>query len=283
MHTPPAPQQQLVLQMVALAIAEDIGPGDITSSIIPVAQRSSAQILTREDCVVCGIPWVEATFAARDPDCRLDWRVSEGQQVQAGTLLCEISGTTRTLLESERIALNFLQTLSGVATCARRYVDAVKDYSSKILDTRKTIPGLRLAQKYAAACGGCHNHRFGLYDAILIKENHILAAGGIGEVVAQLRRARPGVAIEIEVEDLHELEQALEAEVERVLLDNFTTDTLAEAVTMSRGRAETEASGGITLDNIAEVAKTGVDYISVGAITKDIDAIDLSMRIDNTR
>ena len=279
MSTPPAPQQQLVLQMVALAIAEDIGPGDITSSVIPPAQRSSAQIVTREHCVVCGIPWVDATFAARDPACQPDWQVEEGQQVQAGTVLCEISGTTRTLLESERIALNFLQTLSGVATCASYYVEAVKNYPTRILDTRKTIPGLRLAQKYAAACGGCHNHRFGLYDAILIKENHILAAGSIAGAVAQLRQAHPGTAIEIEVEDLQELREALDAGVERVLLDNFSTETLTEAVALARGKAETEASGGITLDNIAGVAKTGVDYISVGAITKNVQAIDLSMRI----
>jgi nicotinate-nucleotide pyrophosphorylase (carboxylating) len=265
---------------VAAALAEDVGAGDWTAQLLPAAQQAQAVILSRMPAIVCGQPWAERTLLTLDPGMRVEWLVAEGAAVQAGETLCRLEGRTRALLTGERTALNFLQLLSAVATATRRYVDAVAGTRARILDTRKTLPGLRLAQKYAVAAGGGMNHRKGLYDGVLIKENHIAAAGG---VAAALQRARevapPGVWIQIEVETRAQLEEALAAGAKMVLLDNMTPAQMAEAVRFTAGRAELEASGGITLATVREIAETGVDRISIGSLTKDVDAIDLSMRL----
>jgi nicotinate-nucleotide pyrophosphorylase (carboxylating) len=263
---------------VARALAEDLGSGDITALLIPPSLQASATVISREEAVVCGSAWFDGVFQAIDPQLHIAWRVRDGETVAPGATLCTLGGAARALLSGERTALNFLQTLSGTATRARDYAMAVAGTGVKILDTRKTIPGLRAAQKYAVRCGGGHNHRMGLYDAILIKENHILAAGSIVQAVAKARSVAPGKSVEVEVETLEELEAALAAAADIILLDNFTTEHLAEAVAINRGRAKLEASGGISLANIRQIAATGVDYISVGAITKDLHAVDLSMR-----
>lgn len=265
---------------VAAALAEDVGAGDWTAQLLPAAQQAEAVIRSRMPAVICGQPWAERTLLTLDPGMRVKWLVAEGAAVQAGESVCRLEGLTRALLSGERTALNFLQLLSAVATVTRRYVDAVAGTRAKILDTRKTLPGLRLAQKYAVAIGGGMNHRKGLYDGILVKENHIAAAGG---VTAALQRAReiapPGVWIQIEVETRAQLEEALAAGAKMVLLDNMTPAQMAEAVRFTAGRAELEASGGITLATVREIAETGVDRISIGSLTKDIDAVDLSMRL----
>lgn len=265
---------------VAAALAEDVGAGDWTAQLLPAAQQAEAVILSRMPAVICGQPWAERTLLTLDPGMRVKWLVAEGAAVQAGESVCRLEGLTRALLSGERTALNFLQLLSAVATVTRRYVDAVAGTRAKILDTRKTLPGLRLAQKYAVAIGGGMNHRKGLYDGVLIKENHIAAAGG---VTAALQRARevapPGVWIQVEVETRAQLEEALAVGAKMVLLDNMTPAQMAEAVRFTAGRAELEASGGITLATVREIAETGVDRISIGSLTKDIDAIDLSMRM----
>ena len=264
---------------VDTALAEDLGNGDLTAGLIPATSRARAVIVSREAAVLCGRAWVDRVFAGLDPSVAVEWQAGDGDLVAENTVLCRLHGPARALLSGERTALNFLQTLSATATLTRRYVDAVAGLPVKVLDTRKTLPGLRLAQKYAVRCGGGHNHRLGLFDAILIKENHIQAAGGIGPAVAAARRqAADGTTIEVEVEDLDELRQALEAGADIVLLDNMPSATLREAVAINAGRARLEASGGITLKTIREVAETGVDYVSTGALTKDIAAIDLSMR-----
>jgi len=264
---------------VEAALAEDIGSGDLTAQLIPPDQAARASIISREAAVLCGTAWFEACFRRLDAEVKIKWFARDGEAVATGQTLAEISGNARALLSAERPALNFLQTLSATATATRQYVEAVKGTRARIMDTRKTLPGLRLAQKYAVKCGGGENQRSGLYDGILIKENHIMAAGSIREVLAQAAKiAPPGVSIQIEVESLEELEQALEAGSRLVLLDNFSLEQMREAVKTAGSRAELEASGGITLEAVRAVAETGVHRISVGSLTKDIKAVDLSMR-----
>ena len=265
---------------VARALDEDVGSGDLTAQLIPAGQTARARVITREPAVIAGRPWFDACFRALDPECTIHWRVNEGDAVAADDVLVEISGLARALLTAERPALNFLQTLSAVATATRPYVDAVRGTHAAILDTRKTLPGLRIAEKYAVRVGGGQNQRVGLYDGILIKENHIAAAGGIAQVMeAAFKLAGDAVSVQIEVETLDELEQALAAGAPLILLDNFSLADLRHAVQLSHGRALLEASGNITLDTVRAVAETGVDRISVGSLTKHIHAVDLSMRI----
>ncbi len=264
---------------IGLIVDEDVGSGDITAAIIPASASAQATVISRESMVLCGQAWFAAVFAYLAENTNIRWAVGDGDQVAANTVLCTLQGTARTLLTGERTALNLLQTLSGTATVSRRFADAVQGTGAKVLDTRKTLPGLRKAQKYAVRCGGCYNHRFGLYDGILIKENHILAAGSITRAVATVRLLHQSMPVEIEVENCAELEEALTAGADRVLLDNFDIDALNEAVSITAGRTELEASGNITLNNIRTVAETGIDFISVGALTKDLKAVDLSMRI----
>jgi nicotinate-nucleotide pyrophosphorylase (carboxylating) len=264
---------------IARFIAEDVGSGDLTALIIPEFQQATASVITREDMILCGRIWFEAVFSYLDQQTVIDWQVSEGDKVKAGATLCRLSGNARTLLTGERAALNLLQTLSATATLAQRYAQAVEGLNVRVLDTRKTLPGLRQAQKYAVRCGGCHNHRSGLYDGILIKENHILAAGSIASALEKARALNSGVPIEVEVETLDELDQALAANAERVLLDNFSLEQLGAAVARNARRAKLEVSGNVNLDNIRSIAETGVDFISIGALTKNVQAIDLSMRI----
>jgi len=260
-------------------LAEDVGQGDLTARIVPSETWANARVVTREHMVVCGRPWFDAVFVRLDPSARADWHVAEGGEAEAGTELCRLWGPARALLTGERTALNLLQTLSGTATLAREYARAVAGTGLKVLDTRKTLPGLRAAQKYAVRCGGCQNHRMGLDDGILIKENHILAAGSIALAVETARALNAGVMIEVEVETLDELDQALAAGAERVLLDEFSLDMMREAVARNAGRAMLEVSGNVDLRTIRAIAETGVDYASVGALTKNVRAIDLSMRI----
>jgi nicotinate-nucleotide pyrophosphorylase (carboxylating) len=260
-------------------LAEDIESGDLTAAILPEAACASAIVMTRESMVVCGQAWFKAVFGRLDPSVQIVWECEEGAEVQAGGLLCRLEGPARSLMTGERTALNLLQTLSATATLARKYAKAVEGTGVKILDTRKTIPGLRLAQKYAVRCGGCHNHRIGLYDGILIKENHILAAGSITRAIRSAEGLQAGVMIEVEVETLDELNEALAAGAKRILLDEFTLSMVREAVVMAANRAELEVSGSVTLEAIREIAETGVNYISVGALTKNVRAIDLSMRV----
>lgn len=267
---------------VTAALAEDIGGGDWTAQLTPAGAAAGAHIITRNDALICGAPWFDACFRRLDPAVIIEWAVAEGAPARAGQSLVRVRGTARALLTGERTALNFLQLLSAVATVTRRYVDAVAGSRAQIVDTRKTLPGLRLAQKYAVRTGGGTNHRMGLYDAILIKENHIAAAGGIEAALrAAARVAPPGVWTQIEVENFDQLKTALAAGAKMILLDNMNTDQMAEAVKLTAGRAQLEASGGITLDNVRAIALTGVDRISIGGLTKDIKAIDLSMRFDD--
>ena len=259
-------------------LEEDIGSGDITAAIIPETTHAQAEVLTREDIIMSGQAWFDAVFNHLDTNVTINWLVSEGEAVKKNTVLCKVSGSARALLTGERTALNLLQLLSATATVARKYADAVADTGCKILDTRKTIPGLRDAQKYAVACGGCHNHRIGLYDGVLIKENHIMAAGSITKAI-QKARELTSVTVEVEVESISELLEALAAKPDRIMLDNFSLADLRAAVKLSAGAVELEASGNIDLDNIHSIAQTGVDYISIGALTKHVKAVDLSMRI----
>jgi len=269
---------------VADALAEDIGSGDLTASLVPETSNASASIFARENAVMAGRPWVDEVYAQLDADIRIEWQQDDGDRIDENTVLCEIEGPARAVLTGERTALNFLQTLSATATVTACYVAALKGTDTRVLDTRKTVPGLRLAQKYAVRCGGGVNHRIGLFDAILIKENHILSAGSISNAINAALESAADVMIEIEVESLDELREALEAGAMRLLLDNFSIDDLRAAVDINRETgaplAELEASGGLTLDQLRQVAETGVDYISVGAISKNIRAIDLSMRFD---
>jgi nicotinate-nucleotide pyrophosphorylase (carboxylating) len=269
-----------LLHTVRAALDEDIGSGDITAALIPGDQMASATVICRETAVVCGQAWFNAVFAELDSRISISWRVHDGDKVQDNETLCTLSGPARPILTGERTALNFLQTLSATATRARHYAETIADLPARILDTRKTIPGLRHAQKYAVRVGGCNNHRSGLYDGILIKENHIAAAGSINKAVKNARTANPNVMVEVEVEDDGQIQQALAAGADRLLLDNFTLPALIAAVQVVAGRAELEASGGITLENLRETARTGVDFISIGTLTKDIHAIDLSMIFD---
>lgn len=268
-------------QNIATAMAEDVGTGDVTASLIPSSQTAEATIISREPAIICGIPWADACFAIVDANIKIDWLVTEGEQVRPNQTLCNIAGSARHMLTAERPALNFLQTLSATATQTKRYVDAVAGTQAQIMDTRKTIPGLRLAQKYAVTVGGGYNQRIALYDGILIKENHIAAAGGVKEALIAAEQLKANVPIQIEVESIEQLEIALSANAKLVLLDNFNTEMLKLAVALNKKRAILEASGGISLNNIREIALTGVDRISIGSLTKNIQAIDLSMRFKN--
>jgi nicotinate-nucleotide pyrophosphorylase (carboxylating) len=265
---------------VTAALAEDIGTCDWTAMLTPADATAQASVVCRSAAIIAGRPWFDAVFRELDAAITITWRVTEGQTVAPNTTLCTLTGAARALLTGERVALNFLQTLSAVATATRRYVDAVKGTRAAILDTRKTLPGLRIAQKYAVKTGGGMNHRMGLYDGVLIKENHITATGGVTAALAAAQKIAPaGVWIQIEVETLEQLREALAAGAELILLDNMSTEKMHEAVAIAAGRAKLEASGGITMDNVRAIAETGVDRISIGALTKDIQAVDLSMRI----
>ncbi len=271
--------QQTINTQITTALQEDIGSGDLTAALIPAERQGRATVITREAMVICGQPWVDAVFRHIDAKVRMDWRLQEGMFAKAGQTLFSIDGPARALLTGERTALNFLQTLSATATVTRRYVDAIKGTKAVIVDTRKTLPGLRLAQKYAVKIGGGVNHRIGLYDGVLIKENHIMAAGGVKPALAFAQKNTPkGVPIQIEVETLEQLGIALEAGAKMILLDNFDLARMREAVKLNDGRAKLESSGGVNLETVRAIAETGVDRISIGALTKDIRAIDLSMR-----
>ena len=265
-------------KQVTLALAEDIGDGDVTAKLIPDDKLADARIICREPAILCGADWVSEVFNQLDTAIQIDWHCQDGDNIQSDQELCRLHGSARHLLSGERSALNFLQTLSATATQAHEYVMAVEGTGCRILDTRKTIPGLRLAQKYAVRCGGAYNHRTGLYDMVLIKENHISAAGSIQAAVDTARRLSPDIPLEVEVENLQQLQQALDADVDRILLDNMDIPTLKQAVQMTNKRIPLEASGGVTQETAREIAQTGVDYISIGSITKHIHAIDFSMR-----
>ena len=273
----PTPEQ--IRANVLAALAEDVGDGDITAQLIPADNRSRGRVIPREEGVLCGSAWVDAVFDEVNPDIKISWHKRDGDSLAAGDTLFDFSGPARGLLTGERAALNFLQLLSGTATRCRRYAELVAGTGAKLLDTRKTIPGLRVAQKYAVTCGGCHNHRIGLFDAYLIKENHINACGGIAQAVATARNHAPEKPVEVEVENLEELELALQAGADRIMLDNFSLQNLREAVAINNARAELEASGNVTDKTLRPIAETGVDYISIGALTKDCKALDLSMRL----
>jgi nicotinate-nucleotide pyrophosphorylase (carboxylating) len=273
--------QESRIHTVAQSLKEDIGDGDITARLIPADRISSGRVITREAAVIAGTAWVDEVFRQVDPGVQLDWQVKDGESVAAGQTLFSMTGNARSLLTAERSALNWLQALSGTATLCASYAARVAHTGVKLLDTRKTIPGLRLAQKYAVTCGGCHNHRIGLWDAFLIKENHIAACGSIAAAVAEARRIAPGKPVEVETENRDELEQALAAGADIIMLDEFPLEAMREAVALTAGAAKLEASGGINEATLVPVAETGVDYISIGALTKDIRAIDLSMRLDS--
>ena len=270
--------EEALLETVRTALTEDIGSGDITAALIPADSEAAASVICRETAVVCGMAWFNAVFMELDDRIEIRWMVKDGQQAHPGQTLCTLQGPARAMLSGERTALNFLQTLSGTATLARSYADAVSGLPVRVLDTRKTLPGLRAAQKYAVRTGGCHNHRMGLYDGILIKENHIMAAGSIHRAVQEARKLNPALPVEIEVEDLGGVREALEAGANTLLLDNFDLADLEAAVTLNQGKANLEASGGIDLDNLRAIAATGVDSISTGSLTKHLHAVDLSMR-----
>lgn len=272
-------QPEVIAANVRAALAEDIGSGDITALLIPASQAAHACVITRERAVVCGRAWAEEVFRQVDPGIRLTWHCDDGDTVDPGKVLFEVNGSARALLSAERTALNFLQLLSGIATRCRRFADLVIGLPTKLLDTRKTIPGLRIAQKYAVSCGGCHNHRLGLYDAFLIKENHIAACGSIHAAVATARRQAPGRPVQVEVETITQLTEALEARADTVMLDNFNLEQMREAVLFTAGRVPLEASGGVSELTLRAIAETGVDYVSIGTLTKDCKAIDLSMRL----
>ncbi len=268
---------------VDAALREDIGSGDVTAALVPAAQQVRGRLVTREDAILCGRPWAEATFARLDRQVQLTWHAADGEPISAGAVVFEIAGTARAILTGERTALNFLQLLSATATVTRRFVAAVAGTECRILDTRKTLPGLRSAQKYAVRCGGGDNYRMGLYDCVLIKENHIAAAGSIAGAIASARRTAPGITVEVEVESLAELEQALAAAPDIIMLDDFSLEDMRAAVARNRAagrRARLEASGSVTLEVVRAIAETGVDYVSVGSLTKHVQAIDLSMRLE---
>jgi nicotinate-nucleotide pyrophosphorylase (carboxylating) len=269
---------ETIREQVRLALQEDVGAGDVTADLIDAQQESKAKVMAREDGILCGRDWFDETFHQVDPKIRIDWQLDEASPITVDQALCTLSGRTRALLTAERTALNFLQTLSGTATTTRQFVEKLAGTGVQILDTRKTLPGLRLAQKYAVYCGGGMNHRIGLYDMILIKENHIASCGSISAALQRAQADNHGVEIEIEVEDIAGLEEALQAGATRILLDNFSIINLKKAVDVNQQRAKLEVSGNITLDNIRDYALTGIDYISSGSITKHVHAIDLSMQ-----
>ncbi len=273
------PSADLILCDVERALAEDFGAGDATADLLPADARARAQVRTREAAVIAGAAWFDACFRACDAAVEIDWHARDGDAVGADAILCHLRGNARALVGAERSALNFLQTLSATATVTARYVDAVRGSHTRILDTRKTLPGLRLAQKYAVRCGGGSNHRIGLFDAILIKENHIAAAGSLTAAVSAARAAHPQLLLEVEVENFVELDEALAAGVDRIMLDEFDDHDLRHAVTRVGGRVQLEVSGGVGLERVRSIAETGVDFISVGALTKHVRAIDLSMRV----
>lgn len=283
LHNPFAPfdaaLEAAFARNIADAIAEDVGSGDLTGLLVPAGEQVRAQVIVREAAVLCGAPWFAGVMHAIDPAIHIDWRYAEGAQMNADSVVCMIDAPARTLLTAERSALNFLQLLSGVASATRRYVAAVEGTDAAILDTRKTLPGLRLAQKYAVRVGGGRNQRLALYDGILIKENHIAAAGGVGAAVRAARELNAGVTIQVEVETLAQLDEALAAGATSVLLDNFDLEAMHKAVRITNGRALLEASGGISMETVSAIAQTGVDRISIGGLTKDIRATDYSLRI----
>jgi len=270
-----------IRRIVRAALDEDIGSGDLTAELIPEDSQTNATVITRKSMVLCGTLWFDECFLTIDPNCKITWLFKDGEITEAGQTICKIKGGTRAMLSAERCALNFLQTLSATATLTRLYVEAVIGTKAKIMDTRKTLPGLRIAQKYAVKCGGGHNQRIGLFDGILIKENHIIAAGGITEALNQALSTAPSdTSIQIEVESLDELRSALDAGAKLVLLDNFPLTDLHIAVEINKNRAQLEVSGNVNLQTVHDIAKTGVDRISIGGLTKDVNAIDLSMRFE---
>ena len=272
--------QQYIQQLVDLALKEDIGSGDITAELVRPDTNARAVVVSRETGVLCGSTFVNTVFSMLDAEINIDWFKSDGDLLEPNDTLFTVSGNARKILTGERTALNFLQLLSGTATLAFRFANFVEGTSVRLLDTRKTIPGLRLAQKYAVTCGGCHNHRIGLYDAFLIKENHIEACGGIADAISAARKSAPGKTVEIEVETLNELQLALAANPDRIMLDNFSEAMLREAVAANAGQCELEASGNITELNLRSIAETGIDFISIGALTKRVEPLDLSMRLE---
>ena len=265
--------------LVQAALEEDIGRGDLTAILVPENTQAKAQLISRENAVLCGSPWFEASFTALDSSVEIRWFAEEGSDLAVGQKVCEITGNARSILTAERTAINLLQTLSGTASITRRYVEQLEGMKTQVLDTRKTIPGMRVAQKYAARTGGALNHRFGLYDGILLKENHIRAAGSIKKAVELAVQAAPvGILLEVEVESLDEMQQAIEAGAKRILLDNFSLDQLGKAVDRKPNEVELEASGNVTFETLREIAQTGVDYVSVGALTKHLRAVDYSLQ-----
>ncbi len=271
--------QQAIINNVRFALEEDIGSGDITAQLIGAETQAHARIISRDAAVIAGQAWVDEVFRQVDPSVVVTWHVADGDHVSPNQCLYELQGNARALLTGERAALNFLQLLSGTASRCAYYADLVKNTSVRLLDTRKTIPGLRIAQKYAVTCGGCHNHRIGLYDAFLIKENHIMACGGIEAAINTARQNEPGKPVEVEVENLAEFRTAMAAGADIIMLDNFTLADMRTAVTENQGKAKLEASGGVTEHTLVSIAETGVDYISIGTLTKDCKAVDLSMRL----
>ncbi|HEY1588288.1 MAG TPA: carboxylating nicotinate-nucleotide diphosphorylase [Rhodanobacter sp.] len=274
-----APDAAHIAVDVERALAEDLGQGDATAGLLPPNAHAHAELTCRDAAVIAGTAWFDGCFRRLDPSVRIDWQLHDGQRASPGTVICRLSGYARALVSAERSALNFLQLLSGTATVTADYVAAVAGTAVRILDTRKTVPGLRLAQKYAVRCGGGHNHRIGLYDAILVKENHIIAAGSIAAAVQAARQLHPNLLLEVEVENLDELTQAVDAGVDRIMLDNFSLPQMTAAVQYTAGRVPLEVSGNVDLRTIGEFARTGVDFISVGALTKHVRAIDLSLRL----
>lgn len=272
--------RQSRIETVAQSLREDIGSGDITAALIPADRYTSGRVITREHAVIAGTEWVDEVFRQVDARVQIHWQVKDGDQVTPDQTLFTLEGPARSLLTGERSALNWLQTLSGVATTCRRFADQVSHTQVRLLDTRKTLPGLRLAQKYAVTCGGCDNHRIGLWDAFLIKENHIAACGSINAAVKAARELAPGRPVEVETETMDELSQALASGADIIMLDEFSLEDMRSAVVLAAGRSRLEASGGITPDTLVPIAETGVDYISIGALTKDLKAVDLSMRLD---
>lgn len=275
------PSSEYVKGLVSLALSEDIGSGDITAGLVEPDRKARARVISRESGILCGTQFVDTVFSIIDPELEVTWHKQDGDSLIENDLLLTVDGHARPILTGERTALNFLQLLSGTATLASRYAEAVKGTDVRLLDTRKTIPGLRVAQKYAVSCGGCHNHRIGLFDAFLIKENHIEACGGIGAAIARAREIAPGKPVEVEVENLREMSQAIDAAADRIMLDNFDEDLLREAVAINKGRSELEASGNVGLHNLRAIAETGVDFISIGALTKTVQPLDLSLRLED--
>ena len=272
-------QPDVISANVLAALAEDVGSGDLSAQLVPAAQTARARVITRERAIVCGQAWVNEVFRQLDPEVVVTWHCADGETVEPNQALFELAGRARSLLTGERSALNFLQLLSGTATRCRHFADLIEGLPARLLDTRKTIPGLRIAQKYAVSCGGCQNHRIGLYDAFLIKENHIAACGSISAAIRTAREQAPGKPVEVEVENMTQLAEALDARADSVMLDNFDLQQMREAVVFTAGRTLLEASGGVNESTLRAIAETGVDYISIGTLTKDCKAIDLSMRM----